>query len=379
MTMSSSWFEANPWKARSLALLFTLVLIEGGVRLLVGLGVLSHRTYPTSSEPQFWAYVDPVVGMWKRPDATFRHVEPCFDVTYRSNSFGARDPERSLSSPDERRVVVLGDSFVEGWGVRDTDRLTNRLEEVTGIEHLNFGASGHFSVVQSWLLYDAYAQKYDHSDVFLFILPYNDYLDNHPDQFAPDLYHPFLQRKGGEFEVWYPVEFEKRNTSARTTLDIVKNVIDNHLYISDQLRQVYFAPERLTDSQSAARVPSYYDSFSAEDLLALLSALDRVSELARDRNFYIFTIPVARDLAYAKHDGADFALSKALRQFAAQRDNTRFLDLAPHFLQYAEEHDVPFESFTLGCDMHWNALGNEVAARAVFEFVYGEERAADTL
>lgn len=364
-------FEANPWKARLILVFLSFAFIEGFVRVLVGLGLLVHRTYPTSVEPQFWAYVDPVVGIWKRPEVTFRHIDKCFDVTYQSNSFGARDVERSLSSPAQRRVVVLGDSFVEGFGIRDEDRLTNRLEQATGIEHLNFGASGNFSVVQQWLLYEAYAQKYDHSDVFVFILPYNDYRDNHPDRFDPDSYRPFLKHTGDDFEVWYPIEFENRDKSLRSELARAKNAIDNHLYISDQLRQAYDAMERLADSRSVPHAPSYYDSFSEEDLQALLYTLKRVSEVAGDRNFYIFTIPVEKDLDYAEHNGTDFALTKALRRFADDRENTEFLDLTPAFVRYAEEHDISAADFTLGCDMHWNGLGNQVAAEAVSKLVYG--------
>lgn len=308
--------------------------------------------------------------MWKHPNATFRHANACFDVTYASNSFGARDPERSLRSSADRRVVVLGDSFIEGWGVVDEERLTNRLEAQTGFEHLNFGASGHFGVVQEWLLYEAYAQKYDHSDVFLFILPFNDYRDNHPDQFQSNLYRPFLVRQGDSLELMYPVTFEDRETLHRNVFSMIQNAFDNRVYLSNVLRQGFGLLNTVHASQTSSDAESFYDSFSDDDLEALLYSLTRISEIAGDRNFYIFTIPVDKDLDYAQRNGSDFALTKALQRFANDHENTEFHDLTPAFVQYTEENDLAASDFSLGCDMHWNALGNQVAADAVSQFVY---------
>lgn len=205
--------------------------------------------------------------MWKHPRATFRHANACFDVTYTSNSFGARDLERSFESPASRRVIVLGDSFIEGWGIVDA--------------------------------------------------------------------------------------------------------FDNHVYLSNVLRQGFGILSTVHASRTSADTESFYDSFSTEDLDALLHSLNRISEIAGDRNFYIFTIPVDKDLDYAKRSGTNFALTKALRRFADDRENTEFHDLTSAFVQYAEEHGIAPADFTLGCDIHWNGLGNRVAADAVALLVYG--------
>ena len=122
---SGNWFEAHPRSARWLGRPGCLLFLEGITRLLVGAGLLPYRTYPTTRVPQYWAYVDPVVGVWRYPNTTFRQNEKCLDVTYQSNSAGARDPERELHSDAERRFVVLGDSFIEGYGLAAGDGVTN--------------------------------------------------------------------------------------------------------------------------------------------------------------------------------------------------------------------------------------------------------------
>ena len=42
--------------------------------------------------------------------------------------YGARDAERARVAPQRRRHVVLGDSFVEGYGVAEGERLTRSVE-----------------------------------------------------------------------------------------------------------------------------------------------------------------------------------------------------------------------------------------------------------
>ena len=170
-----------------------MLIVELLSRGLAGMGLLNHVTYPTNERPVFWAYIDPVVGIWRYPSTTFHHKTDCIDQTYVTNSAGARDPERMQQSAATRRVVVLGDSMVEGFGVADGERMTDILEARTGIEHLNFGVAGSFGTVQEWLFYREYAGRYDHSDIFLFVLPANDFRDNNPDEFSKQIYRPYLR------------------------------------------------------------------------------------------------------------------------------------------------------------------------------------------
>ena len=147
-TRDDNWFEANRGKTRLIVIVICLLFIEGTVRLAVALDLLPYERYPTSREPQYWAYIDPVVGMWRRPHADFVDEGRCYTTHYTSNSAGARDRERSVESSAERRVVVLGDSFVEGYGYDETQRFTELLEARTGIEFMNWGTSGAFGTIQ---------------------------------------------------------------------------------------------------------------------------------------------------------------------------------------------------------------------------------------
>src|SRR5215472_5865440 len=124
----------------------------------------------------FWRDTDPAFGIWHHSNGTFFHQGACFSAVYHTNSYGARDVERSLHS-SRPRTIVLGDSFVEGLGVADQDRLTNILEKDTGREFLNLGTGGDFGPLQYALLDKTLAAKFDHNLVLVGVLPDNDFRD----------------------------------------------------------------------------------------------------------------------------------------------------------------------------------------------------------
>ena len=163
----------------------------------------SRPTYHVSKP--FWGDINPVFGIWHYPDGVFYHQGACFDVTYHTNSYGARDVERSLHA-SQPRTVMLGDSFVEGLDSSDRQRLTSLLEQQTGREHLNFGTSGGFSPLQYALLYRSLASRFDHNLVVVGVFPDNDfhemdaawleknYAGEYRPYYAPDLLVKYLGR-----------------------------------------------------------------------------------------------------------------------------------------------------------------------------------------
>ena len=75
---------------------------------------------------------DPVLETRYIPRSETRIVSPYgeFDVTYHINSLGLRDSEVAKKPADEFRVLVAGNSFVEGWGVKDEDEFVRVAEGV---------------------------------------------------------------------------------------------------------------------------------------------------------------------------------------------------------------------------------------------------------
>ena len=370
-----NWFQANPRKARWLIFLLCFAFVELICRVLVAGGLLHHETYPTTRKPGFWAYIDPVVGIWRYPNATLHHVTDCIDQTYHTNSAGARDPERSLRSTAARRMVVLGDSMVEGHGAPFGDRMTDILEQRTGIEHLNFGTSGHFGTIQEWLYYEAYASQYDHTDVLVFILPANDFEDNDVGEFSARTYRPYLRKSDANheiLEVYYPVAFADRDVAERKLSTVIKNAIDNNVYVFNALRvATHILKDSAREGRPAAPVATY-DNYTEQDIAYMLHALDGIVKQARARKVFIFTIPMEGDAQFVKREGYGFELVDILSDFAARYENVKFSDLLPGFMEYADAQGIAFRDFSLGCDPHWSPLGATVAADLVYESVYSD-------
>jgi lysophospholipase L1-like esterase len=99
-------------------------------------------------------------------------------VMVETNSQGLRDREYSFEKPaGVLRIVMLGDSFTEGWGVAEQDTFSNRVEHLYaehGIkaEVINTGV-GNWNTIQEveFFLTDAY--RY-HPDIIVLNFVFND-------------------------------------------------------------------------------------------------------------------------------------------------------------------------------------------------------------
>ena len=370
-----NWFNANPGKAKLLVFLLCFGFLELVARIGVATGWLPYSTYATNRQPQYWVDIDPIVGRWRYSNVSYHNTANCIDVDYQTNAVGARDQERSIRSNAEDRVVVLGDSFAEGWGVAVGDRMTNLLEAETGIEHLNFGTAG-WGTIQQWQYYKHYARRYDHSAVFLFAFPQNDFADNNPDLQDHSFYRPYLRKTDDAFKIFYTVEFDQRNTSERPTYKAIKNAIDNNIYLANVLRRGVKLLKGIGANQNAEPV-SDYDKFSDEDIELFVYVLGQIAELADQRRVYVITIPTAKDFDAAKKSGGDFELIRKLQTFAEQARNVTIVDLAPYFLSNAAEFGRTYRDYTFTCDRHWGPLGNRVAADALLNTIYGLPASSD--
>jgi len=330
-----------------------LALFELGSLALVELGWLDAPR-PSRGAGDLWWGDHPVFGVWHRPDAVEEHASRCFRVTYRTNSVGARDAERPRRA-EGPRVVVLGDSFLEGWGVPAEERLSNRLEASTGVPHLNF-AMAHFGPYQAYLLYRELARDFDHHAVILGVLPANDFADLDL-ELARTMegyayrYRPYLVGEPPDLR-----PFDYREPAWR-------RLLRHHSYAFQAVRSVWRARSGPGERAGASAERSFFYDFEDRQAALLEASLERLADAAKGRPVAVLLLPVMRDLrVYARSGERPDPLSRRLAAFARGR-NLRIVNLLPAMA----EHIPGWTAYFLSCDYHWSRYGHRVAHELVRE------------
>jgi lysophospholipase L1-like esterase len=131
----------------------------------------------------------------------------------RINEKGLRDHEHSYDRQnDNGRILVLGDSFAWGYGVEESERFSQRLEEALDVEVINAGVSG-YSTDQELLWYRNEGVKYE-TDLVILVIAGNDVGDNDRQLVNTIYYKPkFVIEEGQLIPTGYPVP--KRSLQGR--------------------------------------------------------------------------------------------------------------------------------------------------------------------
>ena len=146
------------------AVVVALALAEGMVRVFA----------PHSRDhviPRGLFAIDNTLGWRLEPFASVRHHTRLFDVRYATNSFGFRDPPRTVArASDVRRLLFLGDSYTFGWGVDRDESFVGRLDS-DSLEAWNLGVPG-YAFDQAVISYEKVGSSVNATDVvFLLARP----------------------------------------------------------------------------------------------------------------------------------------------------------------------------------------------------------------
>jgi lysophospholipase L1-like esterase len=158
--------------ALTLAITFALLLAEVAVR-----AAFPSWAPRTARMTTFWRY-DPVYGWSHLPGASGRFASVGFDVAVRINAKGFRGREIPYArNGTARRILILGDSHVWGFGVEEEETFGRVLErKLPDAEVVNLGVSG-YSTDQELLLYEKDGVHYS-ADVIMLVVSHNDLRGN---------------------------------------------------------------------------------------------------------------------------------------------------------------------------------------------------------
>jgi len=127
---------------------------------------------------------DQYVGWYGQPGMEIVRSLPTTCSVYRYNNLGFRGPDRSLAKPDGvMRILVLGDSFVEGYQLPDDQLMTTQLERILTqrlarpVEVINMGISG-WGTAQEVLAYNRFGRALQPDIVILMFATCNDIINS---------------------------------------------------------------------------------------------------------------------------------------------------------------------------------------------------------
>jgi hypothetical protein len=381
-----------------LAVLVTLILLEIGLRLMFP-GEVIIGFIP------LWA-PDPVLGWRFEPDRHLKVWTARVVVRVSTNSHGWRDVEHAMPKPDGVfRILVLGDSFMEGYAVSDEDTFARQLEAVArqaGLENvdvMNMGMEG-YGTLQSYLAYVEEGMSYDPDLVLLGFFASNDVQDNYrplQDTLLGESTHtvtsrPFLSSwDQGEWVIMQPdyegaMElYNRRERWSRWQKVRVLSLLGRAFatYWEEQEKSSRTGSSAALDDTLWAGVhyceetPQYTEGWAVtEQILVELDGVVRES----GAQLVVFTVPSREesDLEYAQQvintlnapGILCFEEGVANRRILSilERNHIPGIDLLPSFRSgVTEEGRVLFAR-----DNHWNAEGYSLAAQAVFEMLSAE-------
>lgn len=341
-----------------ISLILTFVLLEAGLAWLCSSGRLkiAKPSYAISNiGARFWADSNPYFGVWHAPHSSFRHVSPDYNLTYHANAHGMRDKERNIKAQGQKRVVVVGDSFVEGWGVATEDRMTDRLERLTGREYLNFGTSGSFGPTQYLMLYTHLAKSFEHDALIISILPDNDFLDDDYDYgrvMHAGRTRPFFTGSKPDFKL---IVTNPPTPSSNSKL--LEQALLNLTYTGNLIKH-FKSLARHKQATLPANYAGYFD-FTPAQWDRLEKVLQEFRQAAPSLPILVLTIPCDTDILRSEQSG-EAPLTGKMRILCKTLD-MQYLDLLPAI----KATPGGWQSCYLKTDRHWNARGNEIAAEAI--------------
>ena len=364
----------------AVALLIPIALLEAALRLF---GPILPGNYDTGH------YLErhPVLGHFNVPgfDGWIKTSE--FTTRVQISPLGLRDPRSAYARPpDVHRILLLGDSFVEGVQVDYADTVAARLEASLQrpggkrVEVVNAGVAG-YGTGQEMLLFEHEGRKYEPHVVVLVVFLGNDIGDNayrpDPRRETPTSRPSFELDPRRSIRVVSGTMPEQRWDVRQTLRDccLLYNVFETGVLLKLANGPVRDQPETEVDARYLVR--SLYEVDPDDETLRGWRITERLLGLIRDRAagegmpLVVVGAPDALALdeaAWEERMGGSRATSG---EYAPDAPNHRLTEVATRVgVPYLDLYDVVLresrnETLYFPIDSHWTPAGHALVAREI--------------
>jgi hypothetical protein len=371
------------------SILLSLLLVEFALRMFL----------PSDMDTTWELRIPhPEFGWVLQPDASYHYRMAEDMVAVQHNSKGFHDTEHGYDKPAGiRRIVLLGDSFMEAFSVSLEQTLFKQLEQDLAAigqpaEVINLGVGG-YGTLQEYLVFVEEGRRYQPDIVLLGFYFGNDLRNNSLELESmvnagsmKVMSRPFVEKIGEAGIVTTRVDYDgalRRYNEAQAGKDTIWHRATEHSAI---LRAIDLVLARIfPGGQQEETVPAEVQDFvmlgmhyceeprefsrAWEVTGQLLSRLDSVVREAGAR-LVIFTVPAQHEVEPRTMERVksefyapdllclDQAPAYSRLEAIAGRLGIEYVNLLPDFRREANNGTDLFRS-----DRHWNAAGHALAAR----------------
>jgi hypothetical protein len=337
-------------------LLVVSSLVFAGVLSELVLRALGYETlYVNPERAIFWKY-HPLWGWHHDPGqhGIFESAE--FRIAVSINQKGLRDRDYSYERTSEKkRILVLGDSFVWGFGVEQDQIFTEQLEDLLpNVEVINAGVSG-YSTDQELLWLKSEGVKYDPDLGILVVRGIDDSL-NHLERVYVVYYKPrFTFGENGHLELQnVPVPqasaFERSLYLGRRHSSLVNFLIQN-------VRPTILQKLHGQGSFETQKLETFRESDASEQFTLTLALIDEIRRVAETENAQLMI--VTNSIFWWPHQ-LDATYEELVR---ALRDNY------PYVIDIEASTGYSSAQMTIPHDGHWNQDGHRFVAEQLLKFI----------
>lgn len=403
------------WKLRifvaGLSIVFTLGVLE------IGLRIVNFPPIQTTQTKLFIQY-DPKLGWRNTPGADGYLTSSEYNVHLQYNSRGMRGPVFPYEKPQGTyRVVVLGDSFIDGYSVNQQDRVTEDLSRMLAsqlqrpVQVIPMGVAG-YSNDQELLWLESEGFKY-HPDLVVLMFYDNDVMFN-----ASSTYwrgnKPLFVFKGNNLALTNePVPPPKVDTATAglsakikgyfksfRLYILAKNTLHNVPWLYNFAIKVGIAalpPTDLTNSGSVAPLPYEFlvykktpdpkVSYAWKVTAALIGKMKQESQ-SNGAAFLAFHIPFTASVyqnqwnnmkkAYGFSDQG-WGVGEVTRNFLeiCKNGSIQCIDPTDRFIQAANTLAKDNQRLYYLDDAHWNPNGHRLGAQVLDEYILSNKVAVN--
>ncbi len=319
----------------------------------------------SSNERELFSMYDSGIGWINLPDKKGRLIRPDFDISVSINSRGLRDREYAYGKEEGTyRVLVLGDSFVWGYGVEQDERYSDILgARLSSAEVLNMGVSG-YGQDQELLLLKRDGIKYQ-PDLVIVNVHFNSDVWNNVSSSSYGYHKPLAGDIREHRITWknVPVPRDSNGMTLNKWLS-GRLALWNYLKIrkaKGKLIEDYFLD--VIDSVTNSENSEIFTSDIPGELMTC-NLLDEIRSVALSIDAPLLAVLIPNILAGTQSIKKDIRLNR-LRDCLKIKDIS-YLDLEPVFSNFFIQN--PDKLLTFRHDRHWNPQGHKVVAEVVFQY-----------